>query len=61
MTTDLTKYELFDGLGDAATAELGERFSTLWLGRGELVYSPFDAASAMYMVSEGCVRPTVAT
>jgi CRP/FNR family transcriptional regulator, cyclic AMP receptor protein len=52
----ITDHELFDGLNDAATAEFDDRFSLICFRRGELIYSPFDAADAMYVVADGRVR-----
>ena len=37
-------------------ADLGGRFGVARLGKGELIYSPFDRADAMYVVQHGRVR-----
>ena len=37
-------------------ADLGGRFGAARFGKGELIYSPFDRADAMYIVQSGRVR-----
>src|SRR5207248_5772963 len=48
--------EILDGLSDRVLADLGGRFGVARLGKGELIYSPFDRADAMYVVQHGRVR-----
>jgi CRP/FNR family transcriptional regulator len=48
--------DILDGLPDGVTAELEGRFSAARYGKGELIYSPFDRADAMYIVQSGRVR-----
>jgi CRP/FNR family transcriptional regulator, cyclic AMP receptor protein len=48
--------EILDGLSDRVLADLGGRFGAARFGKGELIYSPFDRADAMYIVQSGRVR-----
>src|SRR6478752_660274 len=48
--------EILDGLSERVLADLGGRFGAARFGKGELIYSPFDRADAMYVVQSGRVR-----
>ena len=48
--------EILEGLPERVLADLGGRFSAARFGKGELIYSPFDRADAMYVVQTGRVR-----
>jgi CRP/FNR family transcriptional regulator, cyclic AMP receptor protein len=48
--------EILDGLSERVLADLGGRFGASRFGKGELIYSPFDRADAMYVVQTGRVR-----
>jgi len=45
--------ELFEGLTDAALADLDGRLRTSGFRKGELVYSPFDRGDALYLIEAG--------
>jgi len=45
--------EILEGLPDRVLADLGGRFGAARFGKGELIYSPFDRADAMYVVQTG--------
>jgi len=48
--------EILEGLSERVLADLGGRFGAARFGKGELIYSPFDRADAMYIVQSGRVR-----
>jgi CRP/FNR family transcriptional regulator, cyclic AMP receptor protein len=48
--------DILEGLPDQVLADLGGRFGAARFGKGELIYSPFDRADAMYIVQTGRVR-----
>ncbi len=48
--------DVLEGLPDQVLADLGGRFGAARFGKGELIYSPFDRADAMYIVQSGRVR-----
>ena len=48
--------EILEGLSERVLADLGGRFGAARFGKGELIYSPFDRADAMYVVQTGRVR-----
>ena len=48
--------EILEGLSERVLADLGGRFGAARFGKGELIYSPFDRADAMYVVQSGRVR-----
>jgi CRP/FNR family transcriptional regulator, cyclic AMP receptor protein len=48
--------EILDGLPDLVLADLDARFGTARAGKGELIYSPYDPADALYVVQHGRVR-----
>ena len=45
--------ELFEGLTDAALADLDGRLRTSGFRKGELIYSPFDRGDAIYLIEAG--------
>ena len=52
----LSASELFEGLTDAAVADLDGRLAAARFHKGELVYSPFDRGDALYLIETGRVR-----
>lgn len=48
--------EILDGLSEPVLAALEGRFGAARFGKGELIYSPFDRADAMYVVQTGRIR-----
>ena len=56
-TTDsLSSSELFEGLTDAALADIDGRLRAAGFRKGELIYSPFDRGDALYLIEAGRVR-----
>jgi CRP/FNR family transcriptional regulator, cyclic AMP receptor protein len=52
----LSASELFEGLTDAAVADLDGKLAAARFHKGELVYSPFDRGDALYLIEAGRVR-----
>ena len=52
----LSSSELFEGLTDAALADLDGRLRAAGFHKGELIYSPFDRGDALYLIEAGRVR-----
>jgi CRP/FNR family transcriptional regulator len=48
--------DLFEGLPDEAIDQLDDRIPATAFAKGELIYSPFDRADAIYLVETGRVR-----
>jgi CRP/FNR family transcriptional regulator, cyclic AMP receptor protein len=51
----IAEYDMFEGLTEADVALFGDRLSHASFAKGELVYSPFDAGDAVYLVTQGRV------
>ena len=52
----LSSSELFEGLTDAALADLDGRLRAAGFRKGELIYSPYDRGDALYLIEAGRVR-----
>ena len=53
----LSSSELFEGLTDAALADLDGRLRAAGFRKGELIYSPYDRGDALYLIEAGRLRP----
>ena len=52
----LSSSELFEGLTDAALADLDGRLRAAGFRKGELIYSPYDRGDALSLIEAGRVR-----